>query len=269
MAPERPQTPLARPGTAPVSGSLGGQAGKRLTREDLDLKKELYTSNVPLKWACTTLGPMQSAYQRNHGANMRDLMKSIKDTMEERANMMTPLGLGPTLGFGKVDPVLYQHKTAAFPVPDCYMHGTLANAEARDENKYTTYMTTHGQALDKPWALLDPQEKLTAAKVAAIEAMRLQEFRERLKRTSVPLGSSAIFNQVDPKTMNHTQFTRYAEKAYHVDPSAVRLLNVYTGPTASVSACAPAENPYLPTRASLTKGSGSRANSTTGKLQSA
>jgi len=249
-----------RPGTAPMGSSTSGRPSKPLAREDFDLKTELYTSNVPLKWACTNLGPLKSAYQLSHGANSRDMMKSIHDTMDQRANMMRPLGLGPTLGFGKVDPVIYQHKTAAFPVPDCMVHGTLANAEKRDDNKFTTYMTMHGQSVDKPWALLDPSEKLTARKVAAIEAMRLQEFQERLKRTSVPLGSTAIFNQIDPKTMYQTQLTRYDEKAYRADPSAARLVSVYTGPTASVAACAPAEGIFIPSRASLTKGRRGSAN---------
>jgi len=252
----RPGTPSnvgPRPGTAAVGGSYHppssySKAELEKLKKDLNLKAELYESKVPLKWACSNLGPMQSTYTAQLGADMAQLRKYMKEASDIAANKMLPLGLGPTLGFGKVDPLLYQHKTAAFPVANHYM-APLRPHVGESGQKPTTYSIHHGTSAPKLSATMTQADRDALAKVAAVEEMRMKEFHERVKKSYVPLGSSAIHNQVDPKTMYQTSWSHYDGKVYEAnqnDESSSRFLAAFNGPTASVAACAPAEGHGLP-----------------------
>lgn len=247
----RPDTaPPQRPATADDDRAASKARIEEL-KKSIDLKKELYESKVPIKWAMANLGPQQSAYSAFHGANMHAINKNIADSAAERRNRMPPLGLCPTLGFGSVDPNLYQHRAAAFPVARSFLATTRPHADSYDTTKPTTYGLTHGTSAGKMDWQLSAEDRRATEGARAFDAVRMTEFQERVKRSNVPLGSSAIFNQIDPKTAYQSQLVRYPEAAYRQDDSHTRLIGVYSGPTGPVGACAPAEGGGLVSSAHL------------------
>lgn len=254
---------VGRPGTAPVNRPKGqsdhlpslDKAEMEQLKKDLNLKKELYESKVPLKWACSNLGPVESSYGAAYGANMPELRRYILEADKQKVSRMRPLGLGPTLGFGGVDPLIYQHKTTAFPVAGCFTQPLRPSSDV-DLLKLTTYEVLHGMSAPKTRANLTAEEREALAKLAAIEAIRMRESQDRVKRSYIPLGSSAMHNQSDPKTMNQTMFCSYPEEAYMralKADSATRMKRAFTGATASVAACAPAQGTNLATSELLTR----------------
>eukprot|EP00951_Prasinocladus_malaysianus_P012683 scaffold94721_cov27-Prasinocladus_malaysianus.AAC.1 len=95
---------MTLPGGVGTHGATMSPAELARLRQDLNLKKELYESKVPLKWACSTIGPMKSSYILSHGENVPEIYNQTKNYAAEQAKIK-PAGLGPTLGFGRVDPV--------------------------------------------------------------------------------------------------------------------------------------------------------------------